>query len=327
MPRAAAARGELRASAARSGIRGELRAVPVVHELRVEVRPPWPFRLRGGSPDGLFRRRGDGVQRLIHVGDQPVHVGAAQAAPDRVIFGARGPSRAAVEEGIARMRFATGVDDDLREFHDAFRDDEFIGRAVRQFPHLRVRRRTDPWEAFMWAVTEQLIAFEDAVVIQRRLITALGARCPATGLRDAPSAARIAGQSPARLQSFALTEARAIALRRAAREVAAGRVDLHRDHEAGWRRLLAIPGIGPWTVEMLALQGQGRHDQIPAGDLGYIKLVGRLLTGHPKARAEIPEVRAFFARYGEWKGLAGEFLRASSRLPADRVPARAGTRS
>ena len=43
-------------------------------------RPPWPFRLRGGSPDGLFRRRGDGVQRLLHVGDVPVHVGAVQPA-------------------------------------------------------------------------------------------------------------------------------------------------------------------------------------------------------------------------------------------------------
>jgi 3-methyladenine DNA glycosylase/8-oxoguanine DNA glycosylase len=326
MPGAAAARSGARESAAGSGIRGSLRAVPVAHELRVEVRPPWPFRLRGGSPDGLFRRRGDGVQRLIHVGDAPVHVGAAQAAPDRVIFGARGPSREAVEEGIARMRFATGVDDDLREFHDAFRGDEFIGHAVRAFPHLRVRRRTSPWEAFMWAVTEQLIAYEDAVLIQKRLIRALGSRCPATGLRDAPSAELIAGQSPARLQSFELTVARAIALRRAAREVAAGRADLHGDVEAGWRRLLAIPGIGPWTVEMLALQGQGRYDQIPAGDLGYIKLVGRLMTGNPKARAEIPEVRAFFERYGRWKGLAGEYLRVSSRLPADRAPAPAGTR-
>lgn len=181
----------------------------------------------------------------------------------------------------------------------------------------------------MWAVTEQLIAYEDAVLIQRRIVRALGHRCSQTGLRDTPPAAIIAAQSPALLQSFGLTETRAIALRRAAVEVAAGRVDLHDpDHERGWRRLLRIPGIGPWTIEILATLGQGRHDQIPAGDLGYIKAVGRLLTGHPKGRAEIPEVRALFERYGEWKGLAGAYFLTGASTPSPAGPAlgRAGTR-
>ncbi len=46
---------------------------------------------------------------------------------------------------------------------------------------------------------------------------------------------------------------------------------------------------------MLALHGQGRIDLIPAGDLGYLKLVGRLSTGNPRARADEDEVRDFFA--------------------------------
>jgi 3-methyladenine DNA glycosylase/8-oxoguanine DNA glycosylase len=90
---------------------------------------------------------------------------------------------------------------------------------------------------------------------------------------------------------------------RAAREVAAGRIDLSSD--CG-RRLRAIPGIGSWTVEMLGLTGQGRLDQLPAGDLAYLKLVGRLRTGgDPRARASEEEVRSVFAPYGEWAGLAG----------------------
>jgi len=313
-----------------AAIRGRITAVPVQHELRVDVRPRWVFRLRGGTPDGLFRRGGDGVRRLIHVGDVPVLVGAVQASGERVIVGARSASEAACEEGVRRMRFALGLDDDLRPFHEAFRDDPHIGRVVRALPHLRVRRRPNAWEAFMWAVCEQLIAYEDAVEIQRRIVRALGRSCPATGLWDAPPPGVVAAQAPARLQSFGLTQARAVALRRAAIEVARGRVDLeHPDHEAGWRRLMAIPCIGEWTVEMTALMGQGRHDQIPAGDLGFVKLVGRLTTGHPKARAEISQVREFFARYGEWKGLAGEYLRAagaSTPSGAARVPVPAGTR-
>ncbi|MDP9384280.1 MAG: hypothetical protein M3P50_03425, partial [Actinomycetota bacterium] len=98
--------------------------------------------------------------------------------------------------------------------------------------------------------------------------------------------------------------------RRAAREVARGRVDLAApDHEAGWRRLGSIPGIGPWTLEMLAYFGQGRHDQVPAADLNYLKLVGRLSTGNPQARADDAEVRGLLEPYGAWRGLAGEYLR------------------
>jgi 3-methyladenine DNA glycosylase/8-oxoguanine DNA glycosylase len=289
-------------------------------EIRVEVRPPWPFRLPGGTPDSLLRRRGGSLQRWLHVGDEPVHVAATQPAPDRVIFGARAASRDAAEEGIARLRFATGVDDDLRPFHDRFRDDPVIGRAVRANPQLRVRRTCRPWEALVAAITEQLIDFERAVAIQRRIIARLGRRCPETALRDAPPAALIAAQAPAFLASMDLAPKRAMAMRRCAAEVASGRVDLDR-HD--YRRLLAIPEIGSWTIEMLGLQGQGRMDSLPAGDLGYLKLVGRLQTGNPRARAEEPEVREFFARYEEWKGLAGEYLRvaaAQGRL-SDRAPA------
>ena len=203
------------------------------------------------------------------------------------------------------MRFALGVDDDLRPFHDRFRRDPLIGVSVRDRPWLRIRRRPDPFEALAWAITEQLIDFPRAVAIQRRIVFRLGRTCTATGLRDLPAAARVAGTAPALLQSFDLSAGRALALRRAAQEVATGRADLRApDHERAWRRLRAIPGIGRWTIEMLGLHGQGRHDLVPAGDLNLLKLVGRIATGSPHARATEDEVRAFFAPYEEWGGLA-----------------------
>jgi 3-methyladenine DNA glycosylase/8-oxoguanine DNA glycosylase len=85
--------------------------------------------------------------------------------------------------------------------------------------------------------------------------------------------------------------------------------------EAGWRRLRTIHGIGSWTVEILALGGQGRLDQIPAGDLGLTKLVGRLLSGgDPWARASEQQVRHFFARFGRWQGLAANYALRSGGL-------------
>ena len=286
-------------------------------ELRVEIRPAGPFRLPRGGMDGVLRRRGGVLERLLHHDGEPVVVRAAQTAPDRVLLGARASTAAAAGHGISRMRFALGVDEDLRTFHRRFARDPLIGRSLRRRPWLRSSRRPEPFEALAWAVCEQLIEYERAAAIERRLLAALGRRWvgwdgAASPLRDLPAPAELAGTAPALLESFDLAGTRALTLVRAAREVALGRVDLHSaEHEHGWRRLRAIPGIGSWTVEMLALHGQGRHDQVPAGDVGLLKLVGRLLSGgDPRARAQEHEVREFFAPYEEWAGLAATHMYA-----------------
>jgi 3-methyladenine DNA glycosylase/8-oxoguanine DNA glycosylase len=279
-------------------------------DVRVEVRPPWAFRLlRRGSLDSVVRCRRGVVRRLLHVDGDPAVVRVAQLSADRVLFGAQAERRDVAEEAIARMRFATGVDDDLRAFYDRFHADPLIGPAVRMRPWLRFDRRAEPFEALAWAITEQLIETVRAGAIQRAIVYRFGPRCPRTGLPDVPSAAVLAGVAPARLQACDLSAGRSLALVRAAREVAAGRVDLtSRDahvQERAWRRLQAIRGIGRWTIEMLALHGQGRYDQVPAGDLNLLKLVGRMRSGgDPWARASEEEVRALFEPYGEWAGLA-----------------------
>jgi len=296
-----------------------------------EVTPRWPFRLPTyGGRDGILRAGGGALTRLLHVDDEPAVVRVRQPTRDRVRFAASAADRPTAEEAVARMRFALAVDDDLRPFYERFRFDPLLGRAVRAQPRLRVRRRPEPFEALAWAICEQLIEAERAAAIQRRIVRRWGRRCEFNDLRDAPAPARLAGVAPAELQSLDLAAGRALALRRAAREVAAGRVDLRAsDHERGWRRLRAIPGIGAWTVESVALHGQGRYDQLPAGDLAYLKLVGRLTTGNPRARAEEAEVREFFAPYAPWAGLVGAHLLTARRMLPARVtgPARAGTRS
>ena len=247
------------------------------------------------------------VHRLVHAGEEPVLVRVAQPSPERVLFGAQARTAETAEWGIERMRRALGVDRDLREFYERFRFDPLIGASVRANPWLRVAGKPDPFEALAWAICEQLIEFERAAAIQRRLVVRLGRRCPLCGMRDAPTAAAIAAQAPALLASFDLAGSRALTLIRAAKEVVAGRADLHGpDPERGWRRLRAIRGIGRWTIQMLALTGQGRLDQLPAADLAYLKLVGRLRTGgDPRARATEEEVVELFAPYAPWAGLAG----------------------
>ena len=304
------------------------------------MRPPSPYQLGRGSEDRTLRVRRGVATRLLHVDRRPVLVRAWQPAADRVLLRAEALEPAAVHRppdlaeeepvpatradlalAIERMRFALGVDDDMREFHLRFRRDPLVGPLLRRFPRFRLRRRPWPWEALSSAIVKQLIESDRAARIERRIVGRWGARLGEgpTALRDVPPPATIAGRAPAELASMDLAPSRAAALRRVAGEVAAGRcvpVD-----PAGDRRLLAISQIGPWTVQCLALFGRGELDSLPAGDLGYIKLVGRL-AGLGR-RATIEEVEAFYSSYEPFRGLVGSLTLAGLyRLVAQGPPLR-----
>ena len=297
--------------------------------VREVVRPRWaPFRLGPPSLDGLTRRRGNGLVRLLHVDGEPVVVAVAGHGVRRA-GGRPRRRRATGSRGCASRPGSTTTSP---TFHARFRDDPVIGRAVRAYPWLRVRRNPDPWETLMWSITEQLIDMPRATAIQRRMIAALGPplrRACATRRRRTT----IAACAPAELEACGLHAKRALAMRARARgEVApraASSASASRRREALASRRRAAPRCsrsprsGTWTVEMVALHGLGRLDVVPAGDLGYLKLVGRLATGRPKAIADEAEVRGFFAPYAPWAGLAASYLIRARTIPG---PPRAGTR-
>ncbi|HWB69994.1 MAG TPA: hypothetical protein VG518_08440 [Solirubrobacterales bacterium] len=287
--------------------------------LELEVVPPSPFRLPGGaSEDGTMRNRGGVIARLLHVGGSPVLVRAWQPGSRLVALRAEAIDPGALHHpapGVApageeqlevatrRMRFAIGVDEDLGEFYARFRRDPLLGPLLRRAPSFRPRRHPWPWEALAWAVVKQLIESDRAARIQRRLVGRWGARLGEgrEALRDVPAPDLIAARAPAELQGMDLSAGRSLALIRVAREVAAGRCD-PADPSAD-RRLRAIPEIGPWTIQCLGLFGRGEADSLPAGDLAYIKLVGRL-AGLGR-RASVPEVEEFYAPYAPFRGLVG----------------------
>jgi 3-methyladenine DNA glycosylase/8-oxoguanine DNA glycosylase len=245
-------------------------------------------------------RRGGALTRLLHVGEEAVVVRAWPQGGE-LRFHADGPSRAAAAEGIERMRFALGVDHDLTGFHARFRSDPLIGPVIGAVPWLRPRRWPEPFEALVWAICEQLIESRRAARIQRRVVGRHGRRSACGTLVAPPSARWLAARAPAEIDACGLAPKRSAALVRAAREVASGRADLAL-HEPTWRRLLAIPNIGSWTVEILAFEGQGRDDQLPALDLKLVRLVGWLAALGRAATED--EVREFFAPYAEYAGLA-----------------------
>ena len=279
-----------------------------------------------------MRRRGAALQRLLHVDGEPVLVGDRPAgARPRAVRRARRdarPPRARASRGCASRPASTTT---CARSTTASRGDPVIGRAVRATPACACAAAATRGRRCCGAITEQLIEFERAVAIQRRLIAAFGHRCPATGLRDAPTPAAIAAQAPARLASFDLAPKRALALRRCAEAVAARAARPARPRPAAAARRCARSARGRSRCSRCT--ARAATTVVPAGDLGFLKLVGRLTTGNPKARADEAEVRGFFAPYGEWKGLAGEYLmhaapRGLIRAPMSpgRAPRPAGTR-
>ncbi|HYP54930.1 MAG TPA: hypothetical protein VEQ41_01325, partial [Solirubrobacterales bacterium] len=100
-----------------------------------------------------------------------------------------------------------------------------------------------------------------------------------------------------------LSAGRSLALRAVAGHAAAGRCYLA--DPAADRRLLSVREIGPWTVQCLGLFGRGEPDSLPAGDLIYLKLVGRL--ARLGRRATVEQVEEFYAPYAPFRGLAGHW--------------------
>lgn len=274
--------------------------------LRVEQSP---VLVRAWEPGrGRFQLRAEPVD--------PATVSAPRSIP---VPPSRPAGPAQLRLAVERMRFALGIDDDLGEVYRRFRRDPLLGPLLRRRPWLRPRRRPWAWEALAWAVVKQLIETERAAVIQRRIVGRWGSRLECNGngarsrfesdtgpkldrtLRDVPAAATIAGRAPAELAAMDLSPARSVALRAVAREIAEGRCDP--DDPEGDRCLLAVPEIGPWTVQCLGLFGRGDPDSLPAGDLIYLKLVGRL--ARLGRRATVEEVEEFYAPYAPFRGLAG----------------------
>jgi 3-methyladenine DNA glycosylase/8-oxoguanine DNA glycosylase len=202
--------------------------------------------------------------------------------------------RASSESALERARFVLAVDDDTSEFHRRFARDPLLGPAVRRLRGLRPRRRPTVAHAALRAVCGQLVQAGKALAIERSVIRACG--------EDPPTREALTGLSPAALTCCGLAASRAAALHRLCRTVDLERLKTTPD--TALVRLGRVPGIGPWSVGVIALQGLGRYDVGLVGDLGLVKLQASLEGRWPAPEETAP----LLEQYGEWQGLASVFL-------------------
>ncbi|MDQ6874883.1 MAG: helix-turn-helix domain-containing protein [Actinomycetota bacterium] len=182
---------------------------------------------------------------------------------------------------VARCRRLLDLDADPAAVAEVLAADRALAPTLRRRPGLRVPGTVDGFELATRAVLGQQVSVAAARTLAGRLVTALGSplsTVDGTLTHQFPTAEAVAS---ADLAGIGLTGARARALRGLARVVAAGELDLGAgaDRDESRRRLMALPGIGPWTAEYVAMRALADPDAFPETDLALRRaLIERQIT-------------------------------------------------
>ncbi len=304
----------------RTRARRRLPTTPGSITLRLPFRAPlWPDNLFGHLAataipgveewrDGAYRR----TLRLPH-GSAVV---ALTPAPEHVLCRLTLTDLRDLSVAIARCRRLLDLDADPVAVDAQLSQDEVLAPLVAKAPGRRVPRTVDEHELALRAVLGQQVSTAAARTHAGRLAAALGEQIcdPAGGLTHLfPTSAAVAEVDPSTL---ALPQARRRTLTGLARALADGAVDLDAgaDRERARADLLALPGIGPWTVETIAMRALGDPDAFLPTDLGVVVLARQLgLPGGP-ALVEHAE------RWRPWRAYAVQHLWAVGDHAVNTLP-------
>ena len=223
---------------------------------------------------------------------------------------------------VARCRSLFGMEVDISGARDDLADDPLLAPLISSRPGLTVPGAWDRFETAIRIILGQQVTVRGASTLAGRITRELG--IPVSGLGEIglgflfPSAHRLA---EADLKEMGISRSRSLALRSFARVVDDGSLDLydHSELPALLSRLQQLPGIGPWTANMLAMRVFGHMDAFPSTDLGLRNAVAKLLPpGAPTG--EIVEKTA--QNWRPWRSLAFTYLLRSVSAPVETDAAR-----
>ena len=174
-------------------------------------------------------------------------------------------------EALARVGRLFDVDADPAAIAEVLGADPLLAPLVAERPGLRVPGAMDGFELAVRAIVGQQVSVAGARTVLGRLVREHGGFLPAVLAEADPG-------------GFPFPRARGVALVEVARLVAAGELRLEPDADAteARARLLAIPGIGPWTVSYIAMRALGDRDVFLAGDLGVRRGLAALGEADPE---------------------------------------------
>jgi AraC family transcriptional regulator of adaptative response / DNA-3-methyladenine glycosylase II len=223
-----------------------------------------------------------------------------------------------------RSRVLLDLDSDPHAVSDALGDDSLLGAMIRNSPGRRVAGHVDPHELAVRAVLGQQVSLRGASTLAGRLIDAHG------GQLERPIGAvthvfpAVETLAAADLGRIGMPSARVRGLSALVTALADGRIVLDggSDRVDTRRQLLALPGIGPWTVEYIAMRALRDPDAFMPSDLGVRHALEQLgQDGAPTAAAAISE------RWRPYRAYAVQHLWASLAAAARSHKARTATHS
>ncbi|MEX5295970.1 AlkA N-terminal domain-containing protein [Kocuria sp. CPCC 205268] len=229
----------------------------------------------------------------------------------------------ALEPVLARVRRWLGEGTESPAADHALAADPALAADVRAWPLIRLPGAPDGFETAVMTVLGQQVSLAAARTFAGRLVRRHGTPVPG-GAAAFPEARRIAGTDPSRLQQeMGVTRRRAATVHALAVAVQDGLVlDAPAGGAAGGEdaamlreRLLALPGVGPWTAGAISLRVLGDPDVFLPQDL-----VLRRALGAPGAAA----AAAAAAAWSPWRSYAVMRLWAREAFPGSAGPRHPG---
>ncbi len=270
-------------------------------ELRLSYRPPLPWGviadfLRPRAIPGVEAWKGEVYSRVASIEGVPFRfdVDHDDERKDIRVRFPRLPevSLMRIAERLRRM-FDLDCSPEIREEH--WRLDPILGATVRAIPGLRVPGAFDVWETAVRVFLGQQISVAAATTLTGTLVAMLGTPFPeGAGWRLFPEASEVANASVLP----PMPVARKNALQAFARAVSSGDVLLDAGNPNLRKELLAIPGLGPWTADCIAMR-LGDPDALPAADLGIRKALA--IDG---ARPSVRAVESVAESWKPWRSYA-----------------------
>lgn len=245
--------------------------------LRLGYRPPYDFAamldfLRGRALPGVESVDDTSYMRVIGPLEQPgwLRVSAWPQGEHALRLELHGPSPTRLLDIVQRLRRMFDLDADPDAIAEVLSADERLAPLLAKRPGLRLPSGWDGFEIAVRAILGQQVSVAAARTLAARLAQRFGQPLPASfapGLEHLfPTPEALAD---ADLATIGLTRARADTVRAVARAMIEGRVDFRTERtlEDFTERWVALPGIGPWTAQYIALRALGHPDAFPAEDL------------------------------------------------------------
>lgn len=211
---------------------------------------------------------------------------------------------------IPRLRRLFDLDAHPQLIAAQLQRDARLASLLRSTPGLRVPGAMDGFELALRAVLGQQVTVKAATTLFGRFALAFGdpAITPHPALRFyAPMAERVAQASVQQLIDLGLTQRRAQTIADLSRALAQGELVLEAGShlETSLARLQAIPGIGPWTAQYIAMRALRDPDALPASDLGLMKALSLTRSREVTEAAQVWRPWRAYAALHLWNSLKG----------------------